>query len=134
MRLINAMRGAAAIALAAVMLAPASFAKDKKDKKEDKPPMAWGMNSGNAGCVIFGESEQTTSEMNGPNGFTTHTVKVLEVVDAINAKLPKKKYEETKANLDKLESLSMQNHLKYVNIPKKHKPEELEQAKAMCGK
>jgi hypothetical protein len=127
----NGMRGAAAIALAALVLAPASFAKDKTENQE---PQAWGMQSGNSGCVIFKESEETSSEM-APSGggFTTHTVKVLEVVDSINAKLPHKKYSETRDDLDALLKQSMADHLKYVKIPKKYSPEELDKAKGMCS-
>jgi hypothetical protein len=125
------MRGAAAVGLAALMLAPASFAKDKSENQE---PVAWGMNSGNSGCVIFKESEQVDSVMaQGGGGFTTRTVKVLEVLDAIHATLPQKKYSETKDGLDTLQQLSVENHWKYVKIPKKYSPEELEKAKTMCG-
>jgi len=60
-------------------------------------------------------------------------VKQLEVVDAIKATLPKKKYSETKSDLDALQEVGMQNHLKFVKIPKKYTPDQLEKAKAMCG-
>jgi len=127
----SAVLGAATVALAALMLAPSGMAKDKTENQE---PMAWGMQSGNSGCVIFKESEEMTSQMSpGGGGFTTQTSKVLEVVDAIHATLPHKKYSETKEDLDTLQNLSMQNHLKYVKIPKKYTPEQLDKAKAMCG-
>jgi hypothetical protein len=69
----------------------------------------------------------------GCGGFTTHTVKQLEVLDAIKATLPKKKYSETKEDLDALADFGMQNHVKFVKIPKKYTPEQLEKAKTMCG-
>ena len=126
-------RGITVMVLVGAAAGAVSFAKDK-DKQENKEPVAWGMHSGNSGCVIFKESKQTTSEMApGGGGFTTHTVNVLEVVDAIKAKLPRKKYSETQDDLDTLQKLSMQNQLKYVKIPKKYSPEELDKAKAMCG-
>lgn len=117
-------------ALAMIALAPVSFAKDKK---ADQPPVAWGMQSGNDGCVIFRETQTVTTEPNGPTGFTTHTVNQLEVLDAIHANLPKKKYDETKEGLDDLNSLGMQQHLKFVKIQKKYSPEDLEQAHTLCG-
>jgi hypothetical protein len=127
----NALRGAAVVALSALMLAPASFASDKPDNKE---PTAWGMDSGNSGCVIFKESDRIDSVMApGGGGFTTQTVKVLDVLDSIHAKLPKKKYSETKDDLDTLQQLSVQNHWKYVKIPKKYVTEDLAKAKTMCG-
>jgi hypothetical protein len=109
----------------------ASFAKDKAASQE---PFAWGMQSGNDGCVIFKESAETTSEMApGGGAFSTLTVKQLEVLDAIKATLPKKKYAETKEELDALSEFGMENHLKFVKIPKKYTPEQLEKARTMCG-
>jgi hypothetical protein len=119
------------VVMVLVALGSLSFAKDNTANQE---PVAWGMQSGNTGCVIFKESEATDSEMAaGGGGFTTHTVKQLEVVDSIQATLPKKKYSETKEDLDALEQAGKQNHLKFVKIPKKYTPEQLEKAKAMCG-
>lgn len=117
-------------ALTMLALAPASFAKDKK---ADQAPVAWGMQSGNDGCVIFRETQTVATENNGPAGFTTHTVTQLEVLDAIHANLPKKKYDESKEGLDDLDNLGMQQHLKYVKIPKKYTPEQLQQARTLCG-
>lgn len=123
-------RGGIAMAATVLMLAPVGFAKNKAENQE---PQAWGMQSGNSGCVIFKESEETSSALAaGGGGFTTQTVKVLEVVDSINAKLPHKKYGETQDDLNTLQKLSMADHLKYVKIPKKYSPEELDRAKAMC--
>lgn len=127
----NAMRGAAAVALGALLLAPAGLASDKP---ENKGPVTWGMDSGNSGCVIFKESDRIDSVMApGGGGFTTQTVKVLEVLESIHATLPRKKYSETKEDLDTLQQLSVENHWKYVKIPKKSSPDELEKAKGMCG-
>ncbi|HEX3987467.1 MAG TPA: hypothetical protein VHX13_12755 [Acidobacteriaceae bacterium] len=124
-------RRSVVMALLVVTAGAISFAKDKTENKE---PQAWGMQSGNSGCVIFKESQDTTSEMAaGGGGFTTHTVDVLEVLDSIHAKLPHKKYMETEDDLSALQKLSVENHLRYVKIPKKYSPEELDKAKAMCG-
>lgn len=122
-------------AIAMVMiLAAAGAVTHAKDKTANEEPQAWGMQSGNDGCVIFKESEQVESAMApGGGGFTTHTVKQLEIVQAIKATLPKKKYSETKEELDSLQQLSMQDHLKFVKIPKKYTPEQLDKAKTMCG-
>ncbi len=124
-------RAAMVMSLAAAAAGTASFAKDKT---ADQQPVTWGMQSGNDGCVIFKESDETSSEMApGGGGFTTHTVKQLEVLEAIKANLPKKKYSETKEDLDALANVGMENHLKFVKIPKKYTPEQLEKAKGMCG-
>lgn len=119
------------VAVAALMLAPAGLAKDKD---ENAGPFVWGMQSGNSGCVIFKESQRIDSVMSpGGGGFTTQTVKTLEVIDAIHATLPEKKYSETQEDLAKLQDLSIQNHWKYIKIPKKYSPADLDKAKSMCG-
>lgn len=120
----------AAAALTIFALAPASFAKDKT---ADQAPVAWGMQSGNEGCVIFGEFKTTQTENLGDKGFATHQVTQLEVLDAIHATLPQKKYDESKEGLDTLTTLGMQQHLKYVRIPKKYTPEQMQQARTLCG-
>jgi hypothetical protein len=119
------------MALAMTSAGSMSFAKDKTANQD---PIAWGTQSGNDGCVIFKESDETTSEM-APSGggFTTQTVKQLEVIETIKATLPKKKYSETKDDLDALSQLGMQNHLKFVKIPKKYTPDQLDKAKTLCG-
>lgn len=124
-------RGGVVMVLAVAAAGATSFAKDKADNQE---PVAWGMDSGNSGCVIFKETQQIDSVM-APSGgaFTTKTVKMLEVLDAIHATLPHKKYSETKQDLDTLQQLSVQNHWKYVKIPKKYTPEQLAKAKTICG-
>lgn len=127
----NAVRMTVAMAALAAMASAVSFAKDKTANQD---PVAFGMQSGNDGCVIFKESEEMTSEMApGGGGYTTQNIKQLEVVDSIKATLPKKKFSETGADLDTLNQLGMQNHLKFVKIPKKYTPEQLEKAKTMCG-
>jgi hypothetical protein len=126
----NGVRAVMVIGMVAALCGTAGFAKDKTANQD---PVAWGMQSGNDGCVIFKESEETTSEMAAGGGFTTHTVKQLEVVDAIKATLPKKKYSEMGADLDALNQIGMQNHLKFVRIPKKYTPDQLQKAKTMCG-
>lgn len=103
-----------------------------KDKAADQEPFAWGMQSGNTGCVIFRESEEMATENEGGT-YKSYTVKQLEVVEAMKATLPQKKYTETKENLDALQALAMENHVKYVKIPKKYSPEQMEKAKTLCG-
>ena len=118
----------AAVAAAMVAAAPAGMAKDQK---ADQAPVSWGMQSGQTGCVIFRESEEQTSTMT--NGQVQYfTVKQLEVVDQQNAKLPHKKYSETKDDLTALQNFSEQNHVKFVKIPKKYTPAQLQAAQAMC--
>jgi hypothetical protein len=115
-------------AMVAIAMAPAGFAKDKT---ENQAPVAWGMNSGQTGCVIFKESEEMTSDMvNG--AMQSYTIKQLEIVQQQNANLPHKKYSETKDGLDALDQISHQKQLKFVKIPKKYTPDQLQQAQAMC--
>jgi len=117
-----------AAAAAVLMLAPAGFAKDKT---ANQAPQAWGMQSGQTGCVIFKESDETeTNLVNGQMQYST--VKQLEVVEQENAKLPQKKYMETQDGLQALDTISHQDQVKFVRIPKKYTPDQLKQAEAMC--
>ena len=125
----NVTRKGAVVILLALVAGVPGFARDKT---ESQAPVAWGMQSGNDGCVIFRESETTMTDNEG-GSYKSYTVKQLEVVEAIKASLPKKKYSETKEDLDALQELSMQDHLKFVKIPKKYTPEQMEKAKALCG-
>jgi hypothetical protein len=129
MRLKPIVRTATVMALAAIATGTLSFAKDKP---ADQDPVAWGMQSGNDGCVIFRESEEMMSTNQGGT-YQSYTVKQLEVIDAIQATLPKKKYSETKEELDALSQIAMENRLKLVKIPKKYTPEQLSRAKTLCG-
>lgn len=107
---------------------PAGYAKDKT---ANQAPQAWGMQSGQSGCVVFKESdEMETNLVNGQMQYST--VKQLEVVEQQNVKLPHKKYSETADDLDALQKLSVADHVKYVKIPKKYTPDQLKQAEAMC--
>lgn len=126
----NARRGFAILMLAALALAPASFAK--KNKTANQQPVVWGMRSGNAGCVIFRETETTVSRNVGAS-FTMLAVNQLEVVESQHVTLPKKAYTETTPDIDALTRLAIADHLKYVKLPKKYTPEQLEKARAMCG-
>jgi hypothetical protein len=129
MRVKQTIRAAMMMGLAAAAVGTVSFAKDKS---ADQAPVAWGMQSGNDGCVIFRETEEmTTVSENG--AYKSYNIKQLEVVDTIKATLPKKKYSETKEELDVLDQTAMQDHLKFVKIPKKYTPDQLEKAKALCG-
>jgi hypothetical protein len=130
MRALTVLKVAAGVVLIGVVVGPAGLAKDKTANQE---PVAWGMQSGNEGCVIFGETVTVSTENNGTDGFTTHTLREMEVLETQHATLPKKKYGETKEDLDALQALSMQDHLKFVRIPKKYTPEQMEKARGMCG-
>lgn len=117
-----------AVAAAMAAAAPAGMAKDKP---ENQAPVAWGMQSGQTGCVIFRESEEMTSTLaNGQMQYST--VKQLEVVEAQNAKLPHKKYSETQDDLEALDKISHEDQVKFVKIPKKYTPAQLDAARAMC--
>jgi hypothetical protein len=120
------------IQVAMVMSLAVGAVSFAKDKTADQAPVAWGMQSGNDGCVIFRESEEmSTVSENGT--YKSYNIKQLEVVEAIKATLPKKKYSETKEDLDALGQAGMQDHLKFVKIPKKYTPDQMEKAKALCG-
>jgi hypothetical protein len=106
-----------------------AFAKEKKS--ENQEPIAWGLLSGNDGCVIFKEHRKV-SGMFWSVAVTTKSMGALEVIETQNYKLEQTKWIETPENMDELQRLATKDKLKYVKIPTKYSDEQLEKARTMC--
>lgn len=117
-----------AIALLFALLAPAGYARRRK---ENKKPVVWGMLSDNAGCVIFEQGRRTRGMFWGV-AVTTTTRGKLTVVEAEHYKMSQKVIVETQANINALLHRAVEDHLKYVTIPNKYSPAMLDKARAMC--
>lgn len=104
--------------LAAVLILP-SMADDKSAKAE-ADPVVFGMVDQNAvGCVIFKE-------------YTQKKVVVLEVLETQNYEMQQKKWLEDSDSSSALLNLAVKDRLKFVKIPEKYTPAQLEKARAMC--
>lgn len=101
--------------------------------KTAQEPVAWGLFSKPKGCVIFREYSKTQV------GFfvvavTTKSHGELEVVESQGYDMQPKVWQQTKESMDELQRLAMKEKLRYVKIPDKYLPEELESARKLCEK
>jgi Spy/CpxP family protein refolding chaperone len=106
-----------------------SFAAAKDAPPQD--PIAWGMLSQNAGCVIFAEGHKTKGMFWGV-AVTEKITGKLTVIESQNYTLDQKEYLETQDAMNDLMSLAQKDHIKFVKIPEKYSPDLLEKARAMC--
>jgi hypothetical protein len=102
------------------------------DKTVSSPvPIAWGMLTQNAGCVIFAEGKKRSGMFYGV-AATMKTEGKLTVVESQNYTLEQPVYLETQENMDALMVRAQRDNIKFVKIPEKYSPELLEKARAMC--
>ena len=102
-----------------------------QDQAPGSGPIAWGILSGNASCVIFAESHKTSGRFYGV-AVTTKTVGKLTLVEAQNSTFDQKQVLETQENIDALMQTAQKDRIKFVKIPEKYSPELLEKARATC--
>lgn len=106
------------ITLLAAALTLLGFADDKNAKAETDP-IVFGMVDQNIGCVIFKESTQKK-------------VTFLEVLETQNYDMQQKKWLEDSDNSSALLNLAVKDRVKFVKIPEKYTPAQLEKARAIC--
>ena len=94
-------------------------------------PVAWGMLSGNTGCMIFAEGRKTSGRFYGV-AVTTKTLGKLTLIETQNYTFDQKEILETQENMDNLMKIAVNDHVKFVKIPEKYSPELLEKARATC--
>jgi hypothetical protein len=109
---------------------PSTGSPDGNSAKEGKPPVAWGVLSGNSGCVIFAESRKTQVRFVGV--FLVTRPGQLDVLETQNYDMTQKQWKETREALQDLQKLGLANRLKFVKIPEKHTGRQLEAARALC--
>jgi hypothetical protein len=108
------------IGLLACLLALPTFADEKKSKAADADPVVvFGWVDQNVGCVIFKESLQKK-------------VLALEVLETQNYEIQQKKWIEDVDGSGDLVNLAIKDKVKFVKIPEKYTPEQLEKARAAC--
>ena len=107
------------VALLLVAFTLPGVANDKNAKPETDP-VVFGMVDQNAvGCVIFKESTQKK-------------VTLLEVLETQNYDIQQKKWLEDSDNSSALLNLAVKDRVKFVKIPEKYTPAQLEKARARC--
>ena len=105
------------------------FANDKKAKVEEEP-VVFGITSQNAACVIFREYTEKNSKFWGVAVSQSRT-SALEVIETQNYDLPQKKWV-GQEGADELMRLAVKDRVKYVKIPEKYTPSQLDKARAAC--
>jgi hypothetical protein len=106
-----------------------TFADDRKAKAEDDP-VVFGVTSQNAGCVIFRQYTEKNTKFWGV-AVSQSRVSALEVVETKNYDLAQKKWV-GQDGADELTRIAAKDRIKYVKIPEKYTPNQLEKARAAC--
>jgi hypothetical protein len=114
--------------LVVAMTAP-TFANDKK-AKVDEDPVVFGITTQNAGCVIFRQYTEKNTKFWGV-AVSQSRVSALEVVETQNYDLSQKKWV-GQDGADELMRIAVKDRIKYVKIPEKYTPNQLEKARAVC--
>ena len=117
------------VCLLVVALTVPSFANDKK-AKVDEDPVVFGITSQNEGCVIFRQYTEKNTKFWGV-AVSQSRVSALEVIETQNYDLAQKKWV-GQDGADELMHIAVKDRIKYVKIPEKYTPDQLEKARAIC--
>ena len=117
------------LSLLIVTLSVPDFANDKKVKVEEDP-VVFGVTSQNAACVIFKQYTEKNTKFWGVAVSQSRT-SALEVIETQNYDLPQKKWV-GQEDADQLMRLALKDRIKYVKIPEKYTPNQLDKARAAC--
>lgn len=121
--------------LAVGLVGCVSYETSSKQTKDGAPqaPVAWGTMSNAKGCVVFREySKNTLGFFVVAAGVTSHGE--LEVVETDGYTLSKPVWKEDQESLNELQRLANQDKLRYVKIPGKYTPDQLDAARVLCRK
>jgi hypothetical protein len=114
--------------LAVVLLPQTAFGGLKGDK--DTEPLVSGTTQGNVGCVILAKHMPIKGKLLLAGVVYARTE--YEVVQTFNYKMEKQKYT-GKGEIEDLNRLAVKDKIKLAIIPSKYTPEQLEQARKLCG-
>ncbi len=117
------------VCLLLVVLAAPTLANDKKAKLEEDP-VVFGITGQNAGCVIFKQYTEKNTKFWGV-AVSQSRVSALEVIETQNYDLSQKKWV-GQDGADELTRIAVKDRIKYVKIPEKYTPNQLEKARAAC--
>jgi hypothetical protein len=112
-------------------LAPAAAGPRQEKSAKEKAPTAWGVLSGNSGCVIFAEARHKKTEFVGV--LRVRWYGTLDVIETRNYDMKQRQWVQTRKSLDELQKLATKDKLKLVKIPAEHSGGELAEARRMCG-
>ncbi len=118
-----------AISALVLSLSVPGFANDKKLKVEEDP-VVFGITNQNSACVIFREYTEKNTKFWGVAVSQSRT-SALEVLETQNYDLAKKKWV-GQEGADELMRFAVKDRVKYVKIPEKYTPGQLNKARAAC--
>ena len=117
------------VCLLVVALTAPTLANDKK-AKVDEDPIVFGITGQNSGCVIFKQNTEKNTKFWGV-AVSQSRVSALEVIETQNYDLAQKKWV-GQDGADELTRIAVKDRIKYVKIPEKYTPNQLEKARAAC--
>ena len=117
------------VCLLVVALTAPTLANDKKAKVEEEP-IVFGITGQNSGCVIFKQYTEKNTKFWGV-AVSQSRVSALEVLETQNYDLAQKKWV-GQEGADELVHIAVKDRIKYVKIPEKYTPNQLEKARAAC--
>ena len=118
-----------AISALVLSLTVPGFANDKKPQVEEEP-IVFGVASQNVACVIFRQYTEKNTKFWGV-AISQSRTSALEVLETQNYDLPQKKWV-GQEGADELMRLALKDRVKYVKIPEKYSPSQLDKARAAC--
>jgi hypothetical protein len=122
------MKRAAFLFMLAVLMPPYTVAKAKNES--DSEPQVSGTTQGNVGCVVLEQHTPVKGKLLLAGVIYARTE--YDVLDTYNYKPEKRKFT-GKGEIEDLNRLAIRDKIKLVVIPSKHTPEQLEQARKLCG-
>jgi hypothetical protein len=114
--------------LAVVLLPQTTFGGLKGDN--DSQPLVSGTTQGNVGCVILEKHMPVKGKLLLAGVVYARTE--YDVLETFNYKMEKQKFT-GKGEIEDLNRLAVRDKIKLAIIPSKHTPEQLEQARKLCG-
>jgi len=110
------------------LLAQLTFGRPKSD--HDNEPLVSGTTQGNVGCVILEKHMPVKGKLLLAGVIYARTE--YDVLEEFNYKMDKRKFT-GKGEIEDLNRLATKDKIKLVVIPSKYMPEQLDQARKLCG-
>lgn len=117
--------------LVSLLLLTAAVTPASAKNADTGDPVAWGILSHNTGCVIFAEGHKTKGMFWGV-AVTEKIMGKLTLIETQNYTFNQKEVIETQDAMNDLMRRAEADHVKYVKIPEKYSPDQLQKARAMC--
>jgi len=112
------------------MLLLTSTSKARQGESEENRPEISGTTQGNTGCAILEKHMPVKGKLLLAGVVYARTE--YRVLDSFNYKMPKSKFT-GQGEIDELNRLAVKDKVKLVVLTSKYTPEQLEEARKLCG-